>query len=296
MDKNFAAFIMTYERPQEVLIMVQKLFAQTLPPEKILVVDNSATHLTEEVVAKLGDPRVAYHRVGYNAGPAGAAAVALKILASDGYRWIFWGDDNDPPKLIDDFKTLLPLAEQHQPGIIGAVGHLFDTRRGVIKRLPTNQLKGLLSVDTVAGGDCMIINAKVVHQGVVPDEKLFFGFEEFDFCYRVKKAGFEILVNGDLFYKYREVSGNLNKKRKVVNLTNSAPRLARDYYSKRNLFYIFKKNRLYLPMLSLFVRSFLKGIAGFVHGMTFGAKNFKMISKAFTHAVMNKMGKTINLR
>jgi GT2 family glycosyltransferase len=296
MAGNFAAFIMTYERPQEVLVMIQKLFSQSLPPEKILVVDNSASDLTQRAITALNDPRVAYLKNGYNAGPAGASAIALRTLAENGYRWIFWGDDNDPPKLADDFRRLLQLAEELQPGIIGAVGHMFNTRNGTIKRLHTNVLKGVLEVDTVAGGDCMIINAEVIKRGVLPDEKLFFGFEEFDFCFRVRKAGFKIVVDGDLFYRYREVSGNLNKKRKLLNLKTSNTYLAREYYSKRNLLYIFKKNNLFLPLLNLILRSLLKGLIGFRHGISFGFKNLRMVFRALFHGLTSTMGKTINLR
>ncbi|HEY5750349.1 MAG TPA: glycosyltransferase [Chryseolinea sp.] len=294
--KRFAAFIMTYERPQEVLRMIAKLFDQSYPPEKILVVDNSASVHTQEAIGVLNDPRIEYLRTGYNAGPAGAAGIGLKKLAADGFSWIFWGDDNDPPKLNDDFRRLLALADEHKPGIIGAVGHHFNRRTGTIVRLPSSQLKGLLDVDTVAGGDCMIINAEAVKMGIVPDEKLFFGFEEFDFCYRVKRAGFRILVDGDLFYEYRRVTGNLDKKRPLIAMKSNETALKREYYSKRNLIYIFRKNGMVLPLMVLLAKSMLRGLFGFRYGLSFGIKNLRFLVLSMTDGSLSRMGKTLDLR
>jgi glycosyltransferase involved in cell wall biosynthesis len=87
-NKEFAGFIITYERAEIIGETIRKIFEQTLPPEKILIVDNSVSDTTEKVVVGLNDTRLAYHRMGYNAGPAGAAAFALKQLANEGYPWI----------------------------------------------------------------------------------------------------------------------------------------------------------------------------------------------------------------
>jgi len=293
---HFAAFIMTYERPQEVLRMIDRLLGQSRPPEKILVVDNSTTFDTYDAVLRLNDTRVEHVRTGYNAGPAGAAAIGLKKLAADGYQWIFWGDDNDPPKLNDDFRRVLAIADQYQPGVVAALGHRFNRKSGVIIRTPSNELKGVLEVDTVGGGDCMIINADVVKKGIIPDETLFFGFEEFDFCLRTKQAGFRILVDGDLFYEYRRVTDTLDRKRQLGVVKKNDAWLRREYYSKRNLLYVFRKNGLMLPAMILVVRSLFKGFAGFKYGVSFGFKNLKFLFRSLADGISGRMGKTFDLR
>jgi GT2 family glycosyltransferase len=35
----------------------------------------------------------------------------------------------------------------------------------------------------------------VVEAGVLPDETWFFGYEDFDFCYKLRRAGFRLLVD-----------------------------------------------------------------------------------------------------
>src|SRR5690606_3928338 len=123
---KFAAFIMTYERPREVLAMIKCLFEQSFPPEKILVVDNSLSYDTQKIVDDLNNRSVEYLRLGYNAGPAGAAKAGLKRLSAAGYDWVFWGDDNDPPRTIDAFErifAMLPKLTSKRIGALGLIGN-----------------------------------------------------------------------------------------------------------------------------------------------------------------------------
>src|SRR3989337_1984763 len=122
MHKYFAGFIMTYERPEILASTIAKVFAQSKAPQKLVIVDNSESEKTKILIESIDDPRLEYVAVGYNAGPAGAAKVGLQLLASEGYEWIYWGDDNDPPNGRDTLKDELNLAEQTtNVGIIGEV-------------------------------------------------------------------------------------------------------------------------------------------------------------------------------
>jgi len=44
---KFAGFIMTYERAEILLETIDIIFSQTVTPDKLLIVDNSATNDTE---------------------------------------------------------------------------------------------------------------------------------------------------------------------------------------------------------------------------------------------------------
>ena len=95
---RFAAFVMTYERPEVLLKTIQSLREQTFPPEKILIIDNSISKTTELLLNKHQLSNLEYFRVGYNSGPAGASKIGLNKLTELGYDWIYWGDDDDPPR------------------------------------------------------------------------------------------------------------------------------------------------------------------------------------------------------
>jgi len=291
---RFAAFIMTYERPAIIGDTIRALLGQMFPPEKILVVDNSTSRETEKVIASLNDSRLEYYRVGHNAGPAGAARIGLERLVSQGYDWIHWADDDDPVKFSDAFALLLKHVND-RIGVIGAVGSLFDWRTGLRRRYKDYELKGLLPVDSIGGGYCMIINAKAVNTKTLPDDRLFFGLEEFDFCQRVKAEGYEICVLGELLYRYREINNKLgvDKKPSLVS-KRKFEHLHREYYSYRNA--IFLMSYTYeKPMLAAryTARALGKMLFSFVKGPAFGFRTTRLMFQAILDGYRGRMGKRV---
>jgi GT2 family glycosyltransferase len=289
-DYKFAAFIMTYERPLILKETIRKIFEQTFIPSKILVVDNSESKETETLINSLNRPEVVYHRVGFNSGPAGAAKIGLEILTDEGYDWIYWGDDDDPPFFSDTFEILFQLIDEKRtqnPGIVGAVGQYFNVSTGEIKRVEDAILKmqPCLGVDSIAGGQCMIVNAEVLKKGTVPDERLFFGFEELDFCLRVQTAGFSLLVSTDLFLRLREKYGRLNYQRPLYTEKSN---LTRQYYSTRNLLLILKKNKLYKAYAYQLIKNTAKLFYGFKYGIDYGKRNFAFVLRGICDGITNR--------
>lgn len=291
---KFAGFIMTYERAETLIETIEILFAQTVPLEKILIVDNSASDNTLNRIALLNDPRVVYHRVGYNSGPAGAAGIGLNTLAVEGYEWIAWMDDDDPPIFKDVFETLLRTAKSNEKcGCVGVVGQYFNKKNGLMVRVPDAAIEGVgsIEVDTIAGGMCKIVNAKVCSiSNVFPDEELFFGFEELDFDLRMQEAGYTLLVDKELYKRHRVKFNRvgLNVKK---GLKKDQSRLYREYYSTRNSLIIFQKHRLYSALLITFFRSIAKIILGFRFGVKYGWNNMNFVVRAWFHFMISKKGK-----
>lgn len=281
-NKKFAAFIVTFERAEILMDTISKIMAQTLVPEKLLIVDNSAGDETKKKLDQLY-PQVAYYRMGYNAGPAGADKVGLEILANEGYEWIFWGDDNDPPQTPDTFEKLVQLAESYNGkcGQVGVVGSHFNKRTGLLSRASNEELKSnaYIHVDTIGGGQCKIVSGESIRVGVLPEAKLFFGFEDLDFDLSQKKAGYDILAHSELFLGCRERWNRQEVKRTVARKKDTRV-LWRDYYSIRNALFIMKKHRHYLAFVSIFCVSFLKSFLSYKHGMTYGTLVTKNTCKA----------------
>lgn len=291
---KFAAFIMTYERPAILRETLARILDQTFPPEKILVVDNSISFETQELVKSLDNSLVSYFRVGYNAGPAGAAKIGLQRLADEGYEWIHWADDDDPARFRDAFETLLEQTRS-DIGVIGAVGSMFDWNTGLKKRYRDDQLSGLLEADSIGGGYCMIVNARAVSNETLPDENLFFGMEEFDFCQRVKRAGFKVCVSGELMFRYRQLNNKLGVDKKPSLIPRrDLKHLHREYYSYRNAIYLmshtYKKRALVLKYM---MRVAAKIPLGFVKGPRYGWRNAVLLMKAVYHGLSKKMGKRV---
>lgn len=92
----FAAFIMTFQRNHTLEETIRIILDQTLPPEKILIVDNDPAESAKSIAQKFSHLPVFYHATGNNSGPAGAAKKGLEILVNEGFKWIAWIDDDDP--------------------------------------------------------------------------------------------------------------------------------------------------------------------------------------------------------
>jgi GT2 family glycosyltransferase len=271
-NKRFAAFVVTFNRADILMDTIHKILTQTLPPEKLLVIDNGSTDETKKKLDELY-PQVEYYRMGYNAGPAGGDKMGLEILAKEGYRWIFWGDDNDPPPTNDTCDKLVTLAESYGDncGQVGMVGCRFNRKTGLLQRITTDEIRRTeyIEVDTIGGGQCKIVNGNSVLKGIVTEEKLFFGFEDLDFDLSQKAAGYKILVHSGLFLGCRERSGRF-EVRKTIGRKKAENVLWRDYYSIRNALFIMKKHKLPLAWLSFLTVSFGKSLLSYKHGLRYG--------------------------
>lgn len=289
----FAAFIMTYQRVTTLESTINSLLNQSFPPQKILIIDNDPGKSAAVLVSKFPDNSIDYFAVGHNSGPAGAAKKGLEILSAEGYNWIAWMDDDDPPIFEDTFSILLKIALANKKcGCVGNVGQYFNKKTGLMIRVPDYQLEGegIFEVDNIAGNMCKIINADVCLKAkVYPDESLFFGFEELDFDLRLQQAGYSLVVDKELYKRHR-----LYWNRTVFTIKKGAKkdinRLKRDYYSIRNSLIIINKHKLYSAFFLTLTRSLLKIILGFRFGIGYGYKNAKFIIYALFHFLIGKKG------
>ncbi|MEB2784732.1 glycosyltransferase [Algoriphagus persicinus] len=295
MNFRFGGFIITYNRPEILKITIEKIFSQSVPPQILWVIDNSEGNETAEMVERMNNIRVFYHRMGFNSGPAGAAGIGLEFCGNEGLDWIYWGDDNDPPFRQDCYERLLELGNGIPScGVIGTVGHFFDRENGVLKRIETTVLEKSKSieVDYVAGGMCMLVRGEVARNGIKPNPDLFFGFEELDFCLKAKNEGFKIVIDCSLNIEARRLSNRLVYKQPTYKRKRN---LSREYYSLRNLLIIGNTLSLNYMKWIIYLRWFAKSIFGFRYGLNYGFENFKMIILAFYHYFINKNGKQIDL-
>lgn len=294
MPLRFAAFIITYNRELLLCETISVLLRQSIVPQKILILDNGNLPADYIVEKLMREHRVSYHCMGFNAGPAGAAAVGLRMLAAEGFEWVYWGDDNDPPIFLDTFERMFKsnLNDRHsQYELLGTVGHRFNRLSGSIIRTPDGAINtsGLLEVDSIAGNQSMLVHRSVVEAGVLPDPKLFFGFEELDFCLSVKAAGFRIGVDKSLFLRCRQHFNRMGlKETGPYKYPESA--LWRQYYSTRNLLLIFRKHGLWSAWVFHLIRSSVKLFYNFRHGWVYGRKSWRMVSAGLVDGLLGRSG------
>jgi GT2 family glycosyltransferase len=292
---RLGAFVTTLDRPLELRRTLEILQKQTRPPDHILVVDNAPSPGTRSVVASFAGPPVSYRAMGENLGPAGSAAYALETLSREGYEWIYCGDDDDPPLSSDTIERLLQVAAASgdATGGVGAVGALWDWSRGETRRLSDESLSGVVDVDMIGGGQSLIIRKETVDAVGVPDRRFFFGLDDLEYCLRIKRAGYRLLVDGELMREYREKKGHLNwtpPRRPHRRYDN----LWRQYYSTRN--YIFAM-RYTFGHPGLARRELLKAVArsccSWGHGLRYGLAFSTLQLRGVVDGYLGRMGRTV---
>lgn len=269
---------------------IEKCLDQTRPPDKLLIVDNNDNDLTKNKLAQLY-PNVEHLKVGHNSGFAGGGNIGLETLAKEGYEWILWADDNDPPYTNDTFEKLLQLADSYEGncGQVGVVGHKINTRTGLLRRTTNEELeKGeYLEVDTIGGGMIKVIKGESVLKGIKPTPKLFFGFEDLDHDLQQKKAGYKILVHSGLFLDLRRKWNRMTVNRPPIQKKDESV-LWRDYYSIRNSLFVMAKNRYYTAFWSILFISIGKSLLNYKHGFRYGTLVTKNTCKAIRDYGLNR--------
>lgn len=302
-SKHFAAFIITYNRSEILLDTIENVLNQTCQPDKILIVDNSSDGKTENLISEYANPLIEYLKVGYNSGPAGGSQIGLEKLSKEGYEWIYWGDDNNPPRDSSVFKRFfqcLDILENRgeRVGMFCGKGGKLNRLTGRIRSLSNSELAlgEIVPIDVVAGGQTLLVNAAMVKEGILPDSKLFFAFEDLDISLKAKSRNYKVYTDAktwlavrakhdDTHPTYRPVSSSIGKNSK----------LNREFYSTRNLMKIFWRSGFRIASIFILLKSLTKAFYGFRFGFNYGTKNFKLQTSAIKQFLSGNSKNTLNV-
>jgi glycosyltransferase involved in cell wall biosynthesis len=233
--------LITFRRPRELALMLQRLADSERPVDRLVVVDNSPTADAELLVERYrGRGRAAeYVAAPENLGPAGAVALAMGRLleAAADDDWIVLFDDGEPPdteELAEMWAFALRMrSEDPRLGAVGGVGATFDWARGRVVRVPDHRLEGPVPVDYIGSGQLPLYRVPAVRAVGVFKPELFFGFEELEYGLRLRAAGWSLYVDGDRWRAGRQLLGRLDVAGgPTVGLAETT---WRDYYRLRNL-------------------------------------------------------------
>ena len=164
-----------------------------------------------------------------------------------------------------------------------------------MKRLPDRELNGTLSVDVIAGNQQLILRRDVIKTVGWPDTRLFFGLEEPEYCLRIRRAGYRLLVDGQLMREARARAGRLNLKQpRSLRPCASRGEIWRQYYSTRN--YIFMMRQTF-HRSDLARRESLKAIGralfSWGRGPRYGATFTRLQLRGLLDGYLNRMGRTV---
>jgi GT2 family glycosyltransferase len=199
-NEPIVAIVVTFERDDRLAVTMSALREQT-HPVSCLVVDNGAHH-------DIGDggadaPGTEVIRCVENLGPAGGFDVGLKRAHELGARWALLLNDDDVlvPGAVE---RLLEVVRQDPTGrVVAAVGSVSiggatrrtgaDFDRG-LRYPPEDQLiPEKRDIDVVSFNGLLVnVNAACKVGGV--RSELFMMWEEYDFCLRLRAAGYRIVA------------------------------------------------------------------------------------------------------
>lgn len=142
-------------------------------------------------------------RLPVNLGPAGGFRAGLEAAFEDGTtQWAYLCEDDvglfnlPTPRVSTVLEQLGPACDAATDGVgaVVAYGRRFVGRGHSVNVVPELGAPRFVPVDVAPWGATLVARA-AVERGVLPATKWFFGFEDFDFFFRLRAAGLSVLLD-----------------------------------------------------------------------------------------------------
>lgn len=196
---SVGAVIVTYNRSRMLRELLAALKAQSRPVDEIIVVDNASQDGTDAMIRK-SFPEATCLRLPENIGPAGGFAAGMQTAYEHGHDWVWVFNDDSFPELnaLERCLKTVDSLDTHQGiGILfpsdGIQYGAFWRGRPVPAPRPIQRNSGPHEVDLVTFNGALVARRAMEHVGT-PHSDYFMMFEEWEYCIRLRKAGFMIVV------------------------------------------------------------------------------------------------------
>lgn len=236
MGRRVAAVVVTYDRLEDLKDCVSALYDQSVPLERILVIDNAGPHDLEALLE--ADPRLEIVRLPINTGGAGGFSRGVREALTLSCDWI-WLLDDDAIPCRGALEALLEAAEAMdstpRPVLFSAVqefGRLalrhrrfFDSWTGLEWPLRASAYRRpWAAIDTGSFVGCLL--PREAAEAIPPPSADFFlAFDDTDYSLRLKAEGIpRVLVPGSLIDHRRTAGSRLREgpfsRKHFLNIRN----------------------------------------------------------------------------
>lgn len=267
---------------------LNKLIQQT---DYVLICNNSKNALPEKLSI---EGRIEVINFGKNLGIAAAQSIGMSAafgrLQAD---YVLQMDQDSLPEddmVLQLFRSYKEFeSSTFRVGLVGVLdydsisGKINGSRLNLGSDIPNSRCK--LMPHTLSSGS-LITKAAYDKVGGM-DDSLFIDGVDSEFCWRLIKNGFSIILNPDAKIGHRSGDG---KKRILGLLSVGVPSPSRHYYAIRNTFILCRRN--YVPISWKF-----RNLAGVIFKIIFyplclphGKKRFKFIFRGVIDGLKNKRG------
>jgi rhamnopyranosyl-N-acetylglucosaminyl-diphospho-decaprenol beta-1,3/1,4-galactofuranosyltransferase len=196
------AVVVTYNREKLLFECLEALAKQTIPLDRVVLIDNASTDGTQaavqSVLASSKFPfKLVYQRLLTNTGGAGGFYEGVKLASQEAGTWLWLMDDDAEPtptcleKLlktpsIENYGFLAPQIFHKESGIEEAYHQKIRMDLLRIKEVqkPVGLLTTALEANAFVG---VLINPKAIEKVGLPDPSYFIWFDDADYTYRISK-------------------------------------------------------------------------------------------------------------
>lgn len=277
--KSISLILVTYNRLELLKNVLSAIKQYNWKYEQFVIIDNNSSDGTVDYlksISKDWDIKVVYQtdNIGHGAGLASGFEYLQNYSKSKYY--ILLEDDSIPKSYLID--KLYQTIEKSNYDLISSYGMKFNLgkRIGIVPK--ENEV---LNVDFCLL-DGAIINSDVISSVGTPEKDWFMMFDDFEYCYRIKKAKFSIGVIKNDFHEILHLGGGQRF---------SDSNLWRGYYQTRNHIFFVKKH-FNIFILVDFIIMLIKRIYGSMLAPDrFTRIKFRLLG--IYHGLISKKGKTL---
>jgi GT2 family glycosyltransferase len=202
--KKVAIIIVTWNRRSDLLECLDSLAKLSYPTYEVIVVDNASTDGSAHEVSQRF-PHVTLIKNVENLGFVGGNNIGIDLARGKGAEYIFLLNDDTivTPDLITELVKIAESAidigivgasvySYHQPTEVLFKGGNINRWFGTTASEDSEPLKAVRQFDYVAGCS-MLVKKNVIDKIGLLDSRFFMYFEDTDWCFRARKAGYRIV-------------------------------------------------------------------------------------------------------
>jgi rhamnopyranosyl-N-acetylglucosaminyl-diphospho-decaprenol beta-1,3/1,4-galactofuranosyltransferase len=252
-NEKIYTVIVTHNRINLLLQCITAIQSQTLPPCKIIVVDNASTDGTGEALQQVvhDDQRVAQLRLEENLGGSGGFSEGIKYAASLGEGWLWLMDDDalaEPTALeelvrhantINDIYGSVAIDEQKESNLLCWPLSLIGLNSRDKRITYSDFLPSLAKVNGLPFLG-FFIHTSLVQKIGFPEKDFFISGDDMEYCLRARLAGSDLWAVGNSHIRHP-----LPQRTDLNLLVITIPVLTlspwKRYYDTRNRLLIAKK-------------------------------------------------------
>lgn len=279
---SFSLILITYNRAGFLAQILQSLIEYDWNYREFVIINNNSTDDTQILLDQISPElkRIKVINSGENLGHGGGLALALDYLKQTDEKpeyLVFLEDDSIPKRELPE--TLNSQIANSKFSLLSPLGSIATLGKRTLIFPSPGEIK---EVD-FAVFDGAVMRYSVVSKVGVPVRDWFMMVDDYEYCYRIKKAGFKMGVVHNDFHKILHLGAG-------TGFTRSS--LWRGYYQERNYVFFVKKHFTFFNLAD-FIVFFSKRMLGSLAAPD-RSQRIKLKWKGLWHGLINKRGRTLD--